>query len=804
MANNKKNKYANSENKPKFITSLLLVAYGFVTVFTPNLQTLDSNGPKFLAFAILNVIAFFILYNIKEIRTNKKNLFGFFDNKIGVAYSLLMILSLLSFMKSINISESILHFAKIFTSFMAVWLISTIIRYDRNTIKLLAIAMSILLFWDIAQVSGEIISFVKGKISIDEIKETYSNRNILSSAIFVKIPFALWLLIFNKKIVKYLGLVALMISVLAIFFLTTRAFLVGIILLVVLLLIYFLTKIKRVGSKTLLKVGVVLFFALILLGVFYKYQNKIYSQRGKRHTIEQRLKSIQNTKTYKKRLKAWEYSLKLIKQDPILGVGLGNWKLRVLEYENREKSDYIYQYKVHNDFLEITSEVGIFGGIFFVSIFLFILWYFSVLLFNKKDEEAEKLFFLPTFGIVAYSVDAFFNFPQDRPEIQSLFALYVGIAIGLALIFFKEDSFIVKLFKKINKKQLQIVALVIMVLFSLGSVYILFGNFQSLKLQRIIREELNFGHLNSSSNRFIRTFPSIPNVNAYAEPIAVQKARYLIKEGKHKEAQNILRQDNSNPFDGRKEFFMAKSFYVQKQYDSVIYYAEKCHKIKPLFYANNTYLVSSYELTGQFDKAIGLWKSYLKREKNNPQPWMFLAKILKMQNREEEAKRVIEEAFKYHPNNKKIIALRGMLSGAFVLQSGLISKINLDAYGSKSGANVGVYNAHNRANQQWKIISVTKDVFKFSPMNAKGSVLDVKGGVYAKGTNVLLWEDKGTLNQKWKIISLGNGYYRIYPMEAPQFSLSVIGGNKKMLNVVLLPTSNTSKAQMWKLERVRE
>ena len=34
---------------------LLLLAYGFVTVLTPNLQTLDSNGPKFMSLAILNL-----------------------------------------------------------------------------------------------------------------------------------------------------------------------------------------------------------------------------------------------------------------------------------------------------------------------------------------------------------------------------------------------------------------------------------------------------------------------------------------------------------------------------------------------------------------------------------------------------------------------------------------------------------------------------------------------------------------------------------------------------------------------------
>ncbi len=793
-------------NKPKLLTSLLLIAYGIVTVLMPNLQTLDSNGSKFLAFAILNVVAFFTLLNIKEIRTNKKLLFGFFDTKIGVAYSLLMILSLLSFTKAINVSESILHFAKIFTPFTAVWLISTIIRYDRNAMKPLAVAMSVLLFWDILQSFEEIVAFIKGIIPINEVKGTYSNRNILSSAIFLKIPFALWLLIFNKKMLKTLGFITLIVAILVIFLLATRAFLVGIILLVVLLFIYFILKIRKTNKKTLLILGFSLLVFASLYGVFYTYQNEIYTELGigKRHLAEERLKTIQNTTTYKQRLEAWGRSLKLIEKEPLLGVGLGNWKLRVLEYENPEKSDFIYQYKAHNDFIEITSEVGIFGGLLFVSIFLFILGYFAVVLFREKGEDAEKLFFLPAFGIIAYSVDAFFNFPQDRPEIQSLFALYVGIAVGLALIFFEKESFLAKSLKGILGKIMQIIALLMMLSLSIGSVYILYQNFQSLKVQLVINQEINEGNLRSSSKGLMKLFPKIPNINAFAEPIAVQKARYLIKEGKHKEAQNLLRQDKSNPFDGRREFFLTKSFYIQKQYDSAVYYAEKCYKLKPLFYKNSTYLASSYELSGQLDKAENLWKNYLKTNPKNLKPWIYLAKILKRQNKDEEAKKTINWALKYHWKNKELINLKYSFDRIFVVESGLGLNTNLDAYGSYYMANVGTYEAHNGANQQWKITSIGQDVYKLSPMNTKGKVLDVAGSKYKKGANVLLWKDSGTHNQKWKIISLENGYYRICPMKAPWLSLSVVGGNKKMANVALIPTSKTSKAQMWRFGEVKK
>ncbi len=664
----KKNKVKQTDksNNPKFITSLLLIAYGFVTVLTPNFRTLDSNGPKFLSFAILNIVTFFILFSIKDIRNNKKLIFGFFDNKIGFVYTLLMVLSLLSFTKAINVSESILHFAKIFTPFAAAWMISIIVRYDRYSIRPLAISMSILLFIDSYQTFEGVSSYIKGKISnIALIKASYSNKNILTSAIFIKTPFALWLFLFSKKWTKYLGTLALFTSFLAIFFLSARAFYLATIIIFILLTVYLILKYKSSKDKKhLYTIGSYFLILVLSFGIFSFVESNIYPKsKVDSRSFTARMKSITDSKNNSNslRLRSWKYSLKLIKKDPILGVGLGNWKIRVLEYENQDSDSYTYMYKNHNDFIEITAEVGVIAGILFISIFLFILWYFAISFYKKSDEEAERLLFLPALGIIAYSFDAFFNFPQDRPEIQSLFAVYIGISIGLALFFFKEDNPIRKFVQKVNKKPLQIIATAIITVLLSGSIYILYKNVQSLKLQRFIKEELNSGKLKSSSKRFLNAFPIIPNITILAEPIAVQKARYLINEKQHKKAIKLLKSDNSNPFDARKEYFMAQSFYRQKKYDSAVYYAEIGHKIKPLFYGNNTILASSYEKLGKFDKSIKIWEDYLKRVKNKPKPWVFLASILKGQKKIDKAKKVIDSAYKYHPNNKQIKNLKNVL-----------------------------------------------------------------------------------------------------------------------------------------------
>jgi putative inorganic carbon (hco3(-)) transporter len=56
------------------------------------------------------------------------------------------------------------------------------------------------------------------------------------------------------------------------------------------------------------------------------------------------------------RLDAWTWSIELIKEKPVLGVGVGNWKVDILKHENQKNAGFIYLYKAHNDFLETAAE----------------------------------------------------------------------------------------------------------------------------------------------------------------------------------------------------------------------------------------------------------------------------------------------------------------------------------------------------------------------------------------------------------------------------------------------------------------
>jgi O-antigen ligase len=688
----KNNKYQSKSQKEtplNFIYSLILLAYGYVTVFTPNLETLDSNGPKFLSIALLNLVVFAYLFTRKEFKLNPGSSLVFFKSAAGIFFALWMVVSVLSFFKAINVLESILHFCKIFTVFSAAYLVSVVVAKDKRYLEHLALGMIALLIFDSISVYYNIHKYIDGKIvDIALIKTIYSNKNILAASIFVKIPFALWLFTFYKGWKQKIGFAGSAAGLLAVFFMSSRAFYLGTFFLSIAYLAFLLTSYLQQKQKVIIRkvigyVGVLLVTVLI----FSTVQKVFYSNNaGLNAGIEGRLSTISTSdESAGKRLAAWKRSFNVIKQDPLLGCGLGNWKVVTLKDENKTNPNFIYQYKAHNDFIETTAEIGIFGGLFFAAIFISILFYFLKALLKKESDDKLSLLFLATFGLMAYFFDAFFNFPQDRPEIQALFALFAGAGVALTKIHSNEqnsgdsqgDNSSNGIHAKISGRYLQIlerkgnviskiwaVKLLVLLIFS---AYILTLNFQSLRLQRIIKDEMNSGKLRQNSDRFIRDFPWIPDINVVGEPIAAQKARYLINEKKYDKTIEILKRDKSSPWDTRPEYFIATSYFNMGKLDSAFVYNKKVYDIKPNMFENISMMCGICERTGRIPEAISILDIYLKTNKTNSRAWMVETQFLNNSGDIKKANAYIDSAYRYLPADTAIIKQRNILKSSMLI-----------------------------------------------------------------------------------------------------------------------------------------
>ena len=672
---NRRHKYKKEPRKPLIEPSMIpygtiILAYFFVVTFTPNWMALDTNATKFMTLSFLNFLAFGYLWTRPDIKGQPGVLMRFFDTRAGIAFGLFLVVVLLSFTQATNILESVLHFTKLFSVFMATFIIAVILMRDMRYVNMVIVLGALLLVFDSLSVFYYIQQYIIGEFSrITDIKSVYSNKNILASAIFVKIPFALYLWMFDGGRLKILGLFGLFSGLLATFFMATRGFYVGTIVVTLVFVLYCgynYFRDKEIRHITLL--GGYIGALVLALVLFSVVRSNLYPSTASRHTqaIGTQLATIQDDAQESNRINAWFWSFDIIKENPILGVGTGNWKLNILEHENQVNTGYIYLYKAHNDFIENTVETGIPGGLIYILMFVFIFWsLIRAYLYKDRNTLRYRHLFLAGFGMMFYGFDAFFNFPMDRPEIQMLFALYM--AVGVVATLKKDEKAGEEHFtatagelesaeqKQSRRPQYAKIMSAVFVVLMLGSAYILTVNYESSKLQRLVYQDIMRGEMDRDPDKFLEGFPFMPNVSIWGEAISSLTARYLLQEDRNEEVIELLRPDaRVNPWDGRREFFMAMAFNNKGEKDSALVYSKKTYDVKPHYFRNVHLLTTLLQEKGRKEEVGPFLDGYLAHNKSNDQAYLYATSFFNRQGELEHAWNHIDTAYQAMPRNERI------------------------------------------------------------------------------------------------------------------------------------------------------
>lgn len=697
MSKKKMNKHVPKTTQVKKVKSdlktlyyLILLGYILIPVLTPNFNTLDSRGTKFLSIAILNLVSFAILLKDPDYTKHHEIRSDFFRSFVGIAYTLFLGISLLSFFNAINLSESVLAFVKTVTVFAAAYILFVIFRSNRKYLLHAALMINFLLLADCLTVFYHMLNLIEGKVStVYEIKSVYSHKNILASALFVKLPASIWLMFFSGRWKKILGYVVGLSAILATFLLSTRAFYLGLGLLLISLILFAIVRFF-VAEKRSQLIAIARWAGLFLLAlvVFITAQRFLFPQKDSilgNMGIASRLSSIRaDESSTSARLDSWKRTLRLIGEHPVLGVGTGNWKVQVLKYENPTLEDHIFMYKNHNDFLEVTAETGIPGGIAYLLIFILVLYGFiKTSLKPGHEEDRLKFLFFSAFGILAYSVDAFFNFPADRPEIQVLFAIYVASAAAYAAakpvryVRKAEEwpAFLQNLKRLLSGKLIAAIALLTMII----AIWVLFMLVRSLHYQLLAKQDLDRDKFIYTSSVFLEGFPAIPNLNAYSGPIAITKARYLIREKRERDAISLLLSDHSSPYESEREYFLALAYFNLGMDDSALVYSYQVLKMKPLFYKIVSKICNVIEARGDLQTPVKLLQNYLKLKKTNSQAWIYITDLYQETGDMKKSLETIYSAYKYLPKDSLVIKKRNFLQYQVWMKSyqGVMEEANI-------------------------------------------------------------------------------------------------------------------------------
>jgi O-antigen ligase len=213
------------------------------------------------------------------------------------------------------------------------------------------------------------------------------------------------------------------ISFFTLFLLSARASLISLIIIFSLYIIYsFLNfSLKKISLSLLLSI-------FLAISVYL-----IESLPSNNLSLSSRANSIStNDDSTSYRIILWENAVDFISNNPIIGCGIGNWKIESLPYWKDRLTGYTIPYHAHNDFLEITTETGLFGGLSYLLIFITIFIICIRSIFKFKNYPSFMLLSI----LIVYFIDGSLNFPLERALSQVNFA----VLLCLTLLIYKNEK----------------------------------------------------------------------------------------------------------------------------------------------------------------------------------------------------------------------------------------------------------------------------------------------------------------------------------------------------------------------------
>ena len=409
-----------------------------------------------------------------------------------------------------------------------------------------------------------------GIISGGALKGVTANRNITAFSIAIKIPFVLFLIYKHSKSLVKIGLSGLvMLSILCLSMIQSRAsFLaLGFTLLSFLVLcvaLYFSDK----NKKHLYQFAYFLIPLLLAIGINQTFlSDKGADALARAATIS----AGTNDGSVNQRLRYYEDVLTHMSSNPIFGVGLGNWKLKSIDYDAKDIAGYIVPYHAHSDFIQLGAELGIIGFLLYLAVFLWAIYYvYRLIRFSSISIEEKVFLFLILTALGVYSVDANLNFPIARPQVLVVWTMII------AMINFYYRKHLQSIKPIDSKPFLNYSFLGIALLSIVPSVYVTNSVYESLKGQMFLLQDFNSNQFNVPMNQIDTLVPEMPNITVTTIPINSIKARYYFNAGKYDKAIALLEQGTkANPYLFYSELLKSQIYMGKGQLDSAAVYAKK-------------------------------------------------------------------------------------------------------------------------------------------------------------------------------------------------------------------------------------
>ena len=422
---------------------------------------------------------------------------------------LFLLIVLITSTQAILLSESVYVFSKLGVEFVFIVITTYLIIQNQLQITILTKTLALLCFIILLNASLQAILFSKQSTdffdSMISVRSTFGHKNLLASILFLTLPFSLILIQTGEKWWKRSAFILIAGVLLFAWLLQAKAVLIScFIFFLSTFLILFPGKRMPVQKKSAKRILTTVTLFIIGISIFTFFNKEKFPR-------------LLDKKSSYERLELWRNSLKMIKENPILGVGTGNWQIHFPKYglnnfgDEKVKQGITTFQRPHNDFLWVLCETGIIGLITYLLIFAIIIYYLIKLI---RGGSNSFMYATLLATVIGYMCIAFVDFPIERIEHQLMLGIIFSIVTAN---FFKE-------FKTANanknyerRSKIPILLVLIPIVLSIFSITFRYkGEFYTKRLYYFERTD-NWSSMQQEAKMAINTFYKIDPTSAPIE-----------------------------------------------------------------------------------------------------------------------------------------------------------------------------------------------------------------------------------------------------------------------------------------------
>lgn len=556
--------------------------------------------PRLIAASCILAVCFYLLY-----KDNKQK--GSSIDLVSLFYLAYFIFSCLSFCWANTSSEAVFDNARLFIAVSVFFISYRLYKHNKDGALNLLCKLSIVLVLAELLIVLYHLSLLKSlqKEELYSVTGLNSHKNLLSSFLYLQLLFLIVGIVKLTKAWKYASVAALLVTLGIIALIQTKAVWIGVIISVFIygaLLLY-----KRFNIKLNFIGGLV--SCLVLANLFFMFAEPAIIKRGLSFNAGQTaIENGHKRELDNERLELWDKTYYMIAQNPLMGVGAGNWQIHFPDATlngmwRAEDLNYTFQ-RPHNDLLWILSETGYLG------LNLFLLFVVSILLLllqtmrglsNTKQWLEPALCFI---SIIGFFTISFFDFPKERIE----HLVWINLILGLAYCLITEHIELKTIVNIGSAKPLLLAGMALSVFAVVIGAYRYQGELHTRKLYDQ-KARNNIGAVIKEGEKAMSFVYSIDPVSL---PVQWYTGNAYALGGNYARAKSeFIAALKLNPYNRNVLNDLGSAYVVTQQTDSAYYYYREACRISPRFDDAKLNLAVVYFNQKQFEKADSCLKTLL-------------------------------------------------------------------------------------------------------------------------------------------------------------------------------------------------